>query len=106
MAMRRGWSRLAGMANRSAVVLLLSCSLAFFAVSFPSVGAPPSVAKAAEPKPLLEDPLGRSTPYGAVIGFLQAANKGDYELASRYLEGKQPAGRKAELARHLHVVLN
>jgi MscS family membrane protein len=53
-----------------------------------------------------EDPLGRSTPYGAVIGFLQAANKADYELASRYLEGKQSARRKAELARHLHLVLN
>ena len=53
-----------------------------------------------------EDPLGRSTPYGAVIGFLQAANKTDYELASNYLEGKQAAKRKAELARSLHVVLN
>jgi hypothetical protein len=41
-----------------------------------------------------------------VIGFLHAANKGDYERASRYLEGKQFARRKAELARDLHVVLN
>ncbi|HKQ25783.1 MAG TPA: mechanosensitive ion channel family protein [Burkholderiales bacterium] len=41
-----------------------------------------------------------------MIGFLQAANKGDYELASKYLEGKQSAQRKTELARNLHVVLN
>ena len=41
-----------------------------------------------------------------MIGFLQAANKADYELASNYLEGKQSAKRKAELARNLHVVLN
>ncbi len=53
-----------------------------------------------------EDPLGRSTPYGTVIGFLRAADKDDYELASNYLEGKQSDKRKAELARDLQVVLN
>ncbi len=95
---------------RCSVVLLLCCTLTFVAFSFPAVGeeAPASApaAKPAEPKPLPEDPLGRSTPYGTVIGFLQAANKADYELASNYLEGKQSARRKAELARSLHVVLN
>lgn len=81
----------------SAVLLL-----ALVAFSFPALAqkAP------AEPKPAPEDPLGRSTPYGAVIGFLQAANKGDYEVAANYLEGRQSARRKAELARSLHVVLN
>ena len=76
-------------------ILLLCCTLTLLAFSFPALGqkAP------AEPKPLPEDPLGRSTPYGAVIGFLQAANKADYELAANYLEGKQSARRKAELAR-------
>ncbi|HEY8251872.1 MAG TPA: mechanosensitive ion channel family protein [Burkholderiales bacterium] len=83
-------------------VLLLCCTLTFVAFSFPAVAQK----AAAEPKPLPEDPLGRGTPYGAVIGFLQAANKADYELASKYLEGKQSAKRKAELARDLHVVLN
>ncbi|HEU0007129.1 MAG TPA: mechanosensitive ion channel domain-containing protein [Terriglobia bacterium] len=87
---------------RRSVVLLLCCTLTFVTFSFPAVAqkAP------AEPKPLPEDPLGRSTPYGAVIGFLQAANRADYELASKYLEGKQSAKRKTELARDLHVVLN
>jgi MscS family membrane protein len=86
-------------------VLLLCCTLTFVALSWPAVGAAPA-AKAAETKPLADDPLGRSTPYGTVIGFLQAANKTDYEVAANYLEGKQSARRKAELARHLHVVLN
>ena len=89
---------------RCSVVLLLCCTLAFIAFSFPAVSAP--AAKPAEPQPLPEDPLGRSKPYGTVIGFLQAANKTDYDVASNYLEGKQSARRKAELARNLHVVLN
>jgi MscS family membrane protein len=55
---------------------------------------------------LTADPLGRSTPYGTVIGFLHAVDKDDYELAANYLEGKQSPKRKAELARDLQVVLN
>jgi MscS family membrane protein len=89
--------------HRRSVVLLLCCALTLVAFSFPAAA---QKAPAAEPKPLPEDPLGRSTPYGAVIGFVQAANKGEYELASKYLEGKQSARRKEELARSLHVVLN
>jgi MscS family membrane protein len=88
---------------RWSVVLL--CTLTFVAFPSPEVGAAPA-AKPAEAKPLPEDPLGRSTPYGTVIGFLQAANKADYDVASNYLEGKQSARRKADLARSLHLVLN
>jgi MscS family membrane protein len=86
---------------RRSVALLLCCALTLVASAFPAVGAPAKPA----PQPLPEDPLGRSTPYGTVIGFLQAANKGDYDLAAKYLEGKQ-SKRQAELARNLHVVLN
>jgi MscS family membrane protein len=90
---------------RCSLVLLVCCTLTFLAFSFPAVGQKaPASAPAAKPMP--EDPLGRSTPYGTVIGFLQAANKADYELAGNYLEGHQSARRKAELARSLHVVLN
>ena len=87
--------------HRRSIVLLL-CALAFVTFAFPALA---QKAPASEPKPVPEDPLGRSTPYGAVMGFLQAANKADYELAAKYLEGKQ-SKRKAELARNLHVVLN
>jgi MscS family membrane protein len=91
---------------RRSAVLLLCCILAFAA--FPVAGQEASApATGGQPaKPVAEDPLGRSTPYGAVIGFLQAANKADYQLASNFLEGKQSARRKEELARSLHVVLN
>jgi len=84
-------------------VLLLCCSLTFAAFSFPALA---QKAPAAKPAETAKDPLGRSTPYGTVIGFLQAANKADYELAANYLEGRQSARRKADLARDLHVVLN
>ena len=70
--------------HRRSIVLLLCCALMLAAFSFPAVAQKP----AAEPTPLPEDPLGRSTPYGAVIGFLQAANKGEYE-ACRQISGGQ-----------------
>ena len=97
--------------HRCSILLLLCCTLAFIALSFPArtcakTPLSASAAKAAEPQPLPEDSLGRSTPYGTVVGFLLAVDKGDYEPASNYLGGIQSAKRKAELARDLHVVLN
>ena len=97
--------------HRCSILLLLCCTLAFITSSFSArtfaaTAKAPVSAKPAEPQPLLEDPLGRSTPYGTVIGFLRAVDKVDYELASNYLEGKQSAQRKADLARDLQVVLN
>lgn len=51
-----------------------------------------------------EDPLGRSTPRGTVIGFFDAARAGDYDLAARYLDAR---GARAEaLARELFTVLD
>src|SRR5580698_8191673 len=32
------------------------------------------------------DALGRSTPYGTVFGFLQAAQEGNYSIAAQYLQ--------------------
>jgi MscS family membrane protein len=32
------------------------------------------------------DPLGRTTPFGAVLGFLEAAQKGDNSIAAQYLQ--------------------
>ncbi|MGA3301199.1 MAG: mechanosensitive ion channel family protein [Candidatus Acidiferrales bacterium] len=41
------------------------------------------------------DPLGRTTPSGAVLGFLHAAQSGDYGIAAQYLQ-MNPARRLAE----------
>jgi len=56
--------------------------------------------------PAAEDPLGRSTPFGAVTGFVRAADRADFALAADYLETRMRGARAEELARQLHLVLN
>jgi MscS family membrane protein len=54
------------------------------------------------------DPLHRETPYGAVTGFLKAADQGDYELAAAYLQlpRRKPSARDETTAKELEAVLN
>ena len=66
----------------------------------PGVPAAPSAAK-----PVDQDPLGRSTPRGCVVGFLKLAERGDYSRAVEYLD--MPASADAaERVRQLQTVLN
>ncbi len=54
------------------------------------------------------DPLGRTTPQSAVLGFLQAAQSGNYSIAAQYLQ-MSAARRQSEgdqLASQLNFVLN
>jgi MscS family membrane protein len=54
------------------------------------------------------DPLGRNTPSNAVLGFLKAAQSGDYSIAALYLQ-MSPTHRQAEgeqIATQLKVVLD
>jgi MscS family membrane protein len=54
------------------------------------------------------DPLGRTTPSGAVLGFLQAAQSGNYSIAAQYLQ-MSAARRQTEgeqVASQLNAVLN
>jgi MscS family membrane protein len=54
------------------------------------------------------DPLGRTTPQSTLIGFLHAAQSGDYSIASQYLQ-ISPARRQTDgepLANKLAFVLN
>ena len=54
------------------------------------------------------DPLGRTTPSGTMLGFLQAAQAGDYGIAAQYLQ-MSPARRQSEgeqMATKLKVVLD
>ena len=54
------------------------------------------------------DPLGRSTPRGTVVGFLQAAQSGNYKLAADYLQltKNQRASQGEKLARDLHMLMD
>jgi len=54
------------------------------------------------------DPLGRTTPSGTVLGFLQAAQSGDYGIAAQYLQ-MSPARRQTDgdqTAMKLKVVMD
>ena len=71
----------------------------------PAVAAKEALLPATQETPAT-DPLGRSTPEGTVIGFLKAAQKGDYERTIDYLDTKLSHRRARELAQQLLVVLN
>jgi MscS family membrane protein len=53
-----------------------------------------------------DDPLGRSTPQGTVVGFLKAMQREDYERAVDYLDTRQTGKRAEQLALELNHILN
>lgn len=63
---------------------------------------PAPVPPPAEP----EDPLGRTTPHGCVLGFLKAAEADDYVKAAQYLNGKRSDKQGEELAAQLKSLLD
>lgn len=66
----------------------------------------PAPAAAAAPAPT--DPLNRTTPSGCVLGFLQAAQSGDFGIAAQYLQ-MSAARRQAEgeeIATQLKAVMD
>src|SRR4029077_15551351 len=94
------WSwQVAGVGARVLLCLLL---LQRVEAQSPQPGRPQSTA--AEQTQLVEDPLGRSTPHGTVVGLMTAAGQ-DLNRAAEYLDsGLKPPDRR-ELARQLSVVL-
>ena len=88
-----------GRASALSVLLLLP----------PSAGAqvPAPKAPAAEaPAEIPKDTLGRNTPRGAVLGFLNAARKGNAEISVLYLNTPLRGEEAEDLARQLAIVLN
>lgn len=85
------------------------CTLALLAAS---VAAAQTVPGAPGPAPqpgaaeAVRDALGRSTPRGTVLGFLDAARKNELELARQYLNTRLPEKSAETLARQLFVVLD
>lgn len=70
--------------------------------------SPPTAAPQPAPsvQPADEDVLGRSTPHGAVSGFIQAVKGKDYVRAAEYLDTKKRGDEAEKLARQLQVVLD
>ena len=68
---------------------------------------PPTEPSSATPGPaVIEDPLGRTSPYGTVVGFMRAAQRGNFELAGDFLDTKQNGDAREELARNLSQTMN
>ncbi len=63
---------------------------------------------AANPAPTHTDSLGRDTPSGAVVGFLQAAQNGDYKLAADFLQmsAARRQSQGAEVAKKLKQLMD
>jgi len=99
---------------RSISTVVLACSLlvgtAFGQNAVLKTGtsehAAPPTASTPTPEEAPKDSLGRDTPYATVVGFLKAAEHGDWEHAAVYLDSKQPPATKQELARELKLVLD
>jgi MscS family membrane protein len=86
-------------------VCLLSLALLFCVPVWGQAGTPSSAPAASQPE-VPKDPLGRTTPRGTVLGFVNAARKGDYELATQYLNTRLRDKRATNLAHQLFVVLD
>ncbi len=82
----------------------LLCS-ALCSVGWAQIALPGSAVASSQPAPP-PDALGRETPRGAVLGFLSAARKGDFETARRFLDTPFRDPNANTLARQLSVVLD
>jgi MscS family membrane protein len=78
---------LTGISMKKLALLILVVSLSFQGLRAQSVGSLlKSGGKSQESAVAAADPLGRDTPSGTVLGFLRAAQDGDYKTAADYLQ--------------------
>jgi MscS family membrane protein len=84
------------------LLALVAPQMAAQAQTAADAAQPPEAVKADTPK----DPLGRDTPRGTVLGFLNAAHKGQDQLAREYLETRLTGESTEALAHQLFVVLD
>jgi MscS family membrane protein len=88
------------------LLLLLVISISFAPMDAQSI--PGLTLPGGQSPPVASDPLGRDTPSGTVLGFLQEAQNGNYRVAADYLQ-MSAARRQAqgvELATQLKVLMD
>src|SRR5512137_1862044 len=90
---------------RIAIAALLAACLVTGA-SAAEKAKPAATKGPAQAEATYDDPLGRSTPQGTVVGFLKAMQREDYERTIDYLDTRQTGKRAEQLARELNYVLN
>ena len=88
--------------------IVISCLILFCLFEALPAGAqaPPASQAPTPSSGVAEDPLGRSTPRGTVLGFIKAAQDQDTERAVQYLDARQGSKLAQDLARQLKVVLD
>jgi MscS family membrane protein len=84
---------------------LLALCLLLWLAAWPQFVAAASASATPQPE-VPQDSLGRTTPRGAVLGFLIAARTGQYELAIQYLNTRLRGKAGAFLAYQLFTVLD
>ena len=88
------------------VALCLFAAVLSATAQFPDVLTKPATPSPA-PQEEAQDPLGRSTPRGTIIGFVKAADRSDFVTAAKYLQIKKKQAASTEtLARELKALMN
>ena len=93
--------------RRARAVVLVAAAMLFAEAA--AMAQPVASANAPEtkaPPAALQDPLGRTTPRGAVVEFLSAARKGDDKVAALYLNTTLRGGAVERLERVLRTMLD
>lgn len=91
------------MARRAIYACLLVTCLS---VTLTTAQSPAPAAPAPQAPEAPKDPLGRDTPRGTVLGFMNAARQNKLEVTPLYLNSGLSGEDATELARQLYVVLN
>lgn len=71
----------------------------------PAAGAPAPAPAQTQPE-APKDPLGRDTPRGTILGFMNAARENKQDVATQYLNSGLAGAAAGNLAHQLYVVLN
>lgn len=90
---------------RIAMAVMLAACLVTGASAAEKAAPAPAVKGPAQAEATYDDPLGRSTPQGTVLGFLRATQRDDYERAVDYLDTRQTGKRAEQLAIELNYIL-
>jgi MscS family membrane protein len=90
-------------ANR---VLLVGFLFVSWAAGQEPKGAPSASTESKPAEQAPQDPLGRTTPYGTVVGFMRAFGTADFARSAEYLDNKGTDSEKQQLTELLGRVLN
>jgi len=91
--------------NKSVSAWLIFCGSLFCITALAQLGVP-RASPVSVPPEVPQDVLGRTTPRGTVLGFLNAAHKGENQTAAQYLNTRLHGKAAATLAHQLSVVLD